>query len=132
MDHHGPGVRGVAGLDAAQEGQEGGGVLGHAVVRPGRELELADLPLLVGATLEVREVRGHSVRDGVAWGSLGGFTGALLWLHYCYTTITIALLSALNLYPTNLMLLLAFYHYQIQQIHYCSSNLLLSNRYIIV
>ena len=61
VDHHGSGIWGVAGLDAAQEGQEGGGVLGHAMVRPGRELELADLPLLVGAALE-REVTDHSVR----------------------------------------------------------------------
>jgi len=47
----GPGVRRVAGLDPAEEGQEGGRVLGDPVVRPRRELELTDLSLLTGAAL---------------------------------------------------------------------------------
>lgn len=51
VNHHGAGVRRVAGLHSAQERQEGGGVLGNSVIRPGRELEVTDLPLLVGAAL---------------------------------------------------------------------------------
>jgi len=47
----GPGVRGVAGLDPAQEGQEGGGVLRDAVVRPRRKLELSHLTLLTRSIL---------------------------------------------------------------------------------
>ena len=37
-----PGVRRVAGFDPAQEVEEGGGVLRHAVVRPVGELQVAD------------------------------------------------------------------------------------------
>lgn len=51
VDYHGPGVWRVAGLHPAQEGQERSGMLGHAVVRPGCELELTYLSLLTGATL---------------------------------------------------------------------------------
>lgn len=50
----GTGVRRVAGLHPTQEGQEGGGVLGNAVVRPRRELELANFPLLARAVLKER------------------------------------------------------------------------------
>lgn len=51
VDHHGASVRWVAGLNSAQERQEGGGVFRDPVIRPGRELEVTDLPLLVGAAL---------------------------------------------------------------------------------
>ena len=37
-------VCGVHHVDSPDELEEGGAVLGHAVVRPGRELELLDLP----------------------------------------------------------------------------------------
>lgn len=52
MGDDGSGVGRVAGLYPAKEGQEGGGVLGNTVVRPRRELELTDLPLLTGAVLQ--------------------------------------------------------------------------------
>ena len=40
----GPGVGGVHHVDPADKLEEGGGVLGHPVVRPGGELELLHLP----------------------------------------------------------------------------------------
>lgn len=52
MGDYGSCIRWVAGLHSAEEGQEGGGVLGHAMVRPRRELELTHLPLLTRAILE--------------------------------------------------------------------------------
>lgn len=58
VHHHGPRVRGIARLHPSQEGQEQGGVLGHPVVRPGRELELPHLPLLAGAVLEAESGGG--------------------------------------------------------------------------
>lgn len=51
MHHHGPGVRRVTCFNPAQEGQDGRGVLRHAVIRPSHELELSHLPLLAGAVL---------------------------------------------------------------------------------
>lgn len=54
MSDDGTGVRRVAGLHPTQEGQEGGRVLGNAVVRPRRELELANFPLLARAVLKER------------------------------------------------------------------------------
>lgn len=48
---HGARVRRVTGLHSPQESQEWRRVLGHPVVRPRRELELADLTLLTGAVL---------------------------------------------------------------------------------
>ena len=42
MGDHGPRVLGVEGVDPADELEEGGGVLGDPVVRPGRQLELLD------------------------------------------------------------------------------------------
>ena len=51
VDHHGSCICGVAGLDPAEEGQGGGGVLRHSMVRPGHELELTNLSLLTGAIL---------------------------------------------------------------------------------
>lgn len=52
MHHHGPGIRRVAGFDASQEGQDGSGILGHAVVRPGHELKLPQLSFLARAVLQ--------------------------------------------------------------------------------
>lgn len=43
MDHHGPGVGGRGGFDPAQEGQQAGGVVRHAVLGPGGEVELTHL-----------------------------------------------------------------------------------------
>ena len=51
VHHHGSGVGGVAGLDSPEEGQDGGGVLRHAVVGPRHELELPHLSLFTGAVL---------------------------------------------------------------------------------
>lgn len=52
MNDHGTCIWRVAGLDPAQESQEGGGVLRHAVVRPGCKLEVTNLTLLIGAALD--------------------------------------------------------------------------------
>lgn len=52
MDNHGSCIWGVAGLDPTKEGQERGWVLRHTVVRPGRELEVTDFALLIGAALD--------------------------------------------------------------------------------
>ena len=57
MGNDGSGVRRVAGLHPTEEGQEGGGVLWYAVVRPRRELELTNFPFLTRAILETT-VRG--------------------------------------------------------------------------
>ena len=103
---NGSSVWGVAGLDPAEEGQEGGGVLGHPVVGPGCELELPHLPPLTTATLRQEDTQritlkiiinhdtGHTVvttieRDGHKVYSTGkmlreeGITGVMdfLFLH---------------------------------------------------
>jgi len=52
MNSHGSCIRRVAGLDPAKEGQEWGGVFRHPVVRPGCELEVTNLTLLIGAALD--------------------------------------------------------------------------------
>lgn len=54
VHHHGPCVWRIARFHPPEEGQEGGGVLRHPVVWPGRELELPHLPLLTGAVLETQ------------------------------------------------------------------------------
>lgn len=54
MSNDGTSIGRVAGLHPAEEGQEGGGVLGNAVVGPRRELELANFPLFAGAVLKQR------------------------------------------------------------------------------
>lgn len=56
----GSGVRRVAGFDPAEEVEEGGGVLRHAVIRPRCELELTYFPPLAAATL-----RGKPRPDGL-------------------------------------------------------------------
>lgn len=58
VGNDGSGIRRVAGLHPTEEGQEGGGVLWHAVIRPRRELELTNFPLLTRAILETT-VRGR-------------------------------------------------------------------------
>lgn len=58
MDDHGTGVWRVAGLHPAQESQEGRGVFGDPVIRPGRELEVTNFTLLIGAALN--EWTNHS------------------------------------------------------------------------
>lgn len=47
----GSGVRRVAGFDPAEEVEEGGGILRHAVIRPGCKLELTHFSPLAVATL---------------------------------------------------------------------------------
>lgn len=51
VDDHGASIWRVTGLNSAQERQEGGGVFRDSVIRPGCELKVTDLPLLVGAAL---------------------------------------------------------------------------------
>lgn len=60
MGDDGSGVRRVAGFDPAEEVEEGGGILRHAVIRPGRELELTYFPPLAAAAL-----RGKTRTDGL-------------------------------------------------------------------
>ena len=52
VHNEGPLVLGVAVLDPPQKHEEGGGGVGHAVVRPRRELELTDLAPLQTADLK--------------------------------------------------------------------------------
>lgn len=63
MSDDGSGIRRVAGLYSAEEGQEGGRVLGYTVVRPRRELELTDLALLTGAVLEKTKTKNKQIKD---------------------------------------------------------------------
>lgn len=51
MDNHGASIWRVAGLNPAQESQEGRGMFGNTVIWPGRELEVTDFTLLIGSTL---------------------------------------------------------------------------------
>lgn len=51
VDGDGSSVRGVAGFDPAEEVEERGGILRHAVVWPGCELELAHFSPLAAAAL---------------------------------------------------------------------------------
>lgn len=70
VHHHGPCVWGIARFHPPEEGQEGGGVLGHPVVWPGRELELPHFPLLAGAVLKKQGLnggeRGQRAAEGAA------------------------------------------------------------------
>lgn len=72
VDHNGARIRRVAGLDSAQECQEGSGVLGHSVVRPCCELEMAHLTLLARAILGTEGKQ--SVTMGPHFPGLGAFT----------------------------------------------------------
>lgn len=75
VHHDGPSIRGVAGFHPPEEGQEGRGVLGHAVVGPRCELELPHLALLAGAVLQ-----GRSTGSGAAAPKPAG-----LWVHRCHS-----------------------------------------------
>lgn len=68
MGDDGSGVRRVAGLHPTEEGQEGGRVLWYSVVRPRRELELTNLPLLTRTILETTERGGVGYGGGVLFG----------------------------------------------------------------
>lgn len=59
VHHDGAGVGRVAGLDSPQKSQEWRWVLRHPVVRPRRELELADLTFLTGAILGAQDTACH-------------------------------------------------------------------------
>lgn len=72
MGDDGSGIRRVAGLHPTEEGQERGWVLWHAVVRPRRELELTNLPLLARAILEK-----NRKRERERW--VGRVDGVILW-----------------------------------------------------
>lgn len=58
MDHHGPSVWRVACLHTPQEGQNRSRVLWHPVIRPGHELELSHLSLLIRAVLQTQTFGG--------------------------------------------------------------------------
>ena len=45
VDHHGASVRRGGGFHSSYEGQQSSGVVGHAVLRPGGEMELTHLVL---------------------------------------------------------------------------------------
>lgn len=63
VDHHGPCIWRVTGLDPSEEGQDRSGVLGHTVVGPGHELELPHLSLLTRTVLQECTVNTW-LRDG--------------------------------------------------------------------
>lgn len=63
MHHHGSGVRRRGGLDPAQEGQQARGVVGHAVLGPGGEVELAHLVFGGVASLQTRETQQSNTTD---------------------------------------------------------------------
>lgn len=73
VDHHRPGVRGGGGLDPAQEGQQAGGMVRHAMLRPRGEVELAHL--MFGRVASLQETIRQMQRDayhhmkGPAWTS---------------------------------------------------------------
>ena len=56
MNHHGPGVGQGLGLDSPNEAQQARGVVGHAVVRPAREVKLPNLPDLMRPSLRNRVI----------------------------------------------------------------------------
>ena len=47
VDQHGSLGRSVMFLDFPMEGQDGRGIVGHSVVRPGREVELSHLQIML-------------------------------------------------------------------------------------
>lgn len=64
MDHHGPGIGGGLGLHPAYEAQQAGGVVGDPMVWPASEVELTDLPDLMGSPLE----RQHKTQLNTSFG----------------------------------------------------------------
>ena len=79
VGHHGAGVGGVQGLDAPQEQQERGRVVRHAVVRPGRELELTHF-----ATFQRVRLMGRG--GGIVSDTLTHMTSLLRESFYSYWT----------------------------------------------
>lgn len=72
MHHHRSGVRRGGGLDPAQEGQQACGVVGHAVLGPRGEMELAHL--VVGRVAALQQQGGQAPwREGGGKG--GGMEG---------------------------------------------------------
>lgn len=64
MHHHRSSVRRGGGLDPAQEGQQARGVVGHAVLRPRREVELAHLVFGGVASLQTKDNRAVKHQRG--------------------------------------------------------------------
>lgn len=56
MNHHGPSIGHGLGLDSPNKSQQARGVIGHAVVRPAREVKLPYLPDLVSPSLRSRVI----------------------------------------------------------------------------
>lgn len=56
MNHHGPSIGHGLGLDPPNKSQQARGVIGHAVVRPAREVKLPYLPDLVSPSLRSRVI----------------------------------------------------------------------------
>lgn len=56
VNHHGPGIGQGLGLDSPNKPQQACGVIGHAVVRPAREVKLTDLPDLMSPSLRNRVI----------------------------------------------------------------------------
>lgn len=56
VNHHGPSVGQGLGFDSPNKPQQACGVIGHAVVRPAREVKLSDLPDLVSSSLRNRVI----------------------------------------------------------------------------
>lgn len=64
VNSDGSGIRGVAGFDPAEEVEERGGVLWHAVIWPGCKLELTHFSPLAAAALlgqDDRRLRGAPI-----------------------------------------------------------------------
>ncbi len=56
VNHHGPSIGQGLGLDSPNKPQQACGVIGHAVVRPAREVKLSDLPDLMSPSLRNRVI----------------------------------------------------------------------------
>lgn len=67
VNHHGPSVGHSLGLDSPNKPQQACGVIGHAVVRPAREVKLPDLPDLVSPSLRNRAIMLNTQRR---WGEV--------------------------------------------------------------
>ena len=55
VDHHGPLGRPVLFLHSPVEGQDGRGIVGHPVVRPGREVKLGHLQRTLRAARQLEK-----------------------------------------------------------------------------
>lgn len=65
VNHHGPRVGQGLGLDSPNKPQQARGVIGHAVVRPAREVKLSYLPDLMSPSLwnQVLVLNTHSAAE---------------------------------------------------------------------